>query len=77
MKQELENVKKSDIMSNVIEFVLTAGFFAVLFIICLPTLLIFSEGHDGEITVWNFVGIAWLLILVKIAHYVIKKKHNG
>lgn len=77
MKQEIENMKNGDHMGKVIEFVLTAGVFAVLFIICLPTLLIFSEGHDGGITVWNFVGIAWLLILVKIAHYVIKKKHNG
>ena len=77
MTQEIENVKKSNIISKVIEFVLISGIFAVLFILCLPTLLIFSEGHDGGITVWNFVGIAWLLMLVKTWHYVAKQKNNG
>ena len=31
----------------------------VLMAICAPCLLIFSEGKDGNVTIWNFVGFAW------------------
>lgn len=77
MTQEIENVKKSNIISKVIDFILIAGVFAVFFILCLPTLLIFRERPDEGITVWNFVGVAWFLVLVGIGYYVFKKKDNG
>jgi len=34
-----------------------------LLALCAPCLLVFSVGHDGELTIWNFVGLAWCLIL--------------
>lgn len=37
-----------------------------LIAICLPCLLIFSTGTDGEMTVWNWVGIGWLAMLVVV-----------
>lgn len=77
MNQNIDINKKSDIIGKVVNFVMTAGVFAMLFILCLPVLLIFSEGSDGGITVWNFVGIAWLLVLVAIGHKVFKKQNNG
>ena len=37
---------------------------AFLVAMCLPCLLILSEGRDGELTVWNFIGLAWAVGLV-------------
>lgn len=34
--------------------------------LCTPCLLIFSVGKDGELTIWNFVGLAWGVILYKL-----------
>ena len=34
--------------------------------LCAPCLLVFSEGHDGELTILNFVGWAWCVILYGI-----------
>lgn len=36
---------------------------AVLIISISPIALVFSCGDDGGITVWNFVGLAYLLVL--------------
>ena len=30
-----------------------------LVVLVAPCLLILSVGNDGELTVWNFVGLAW------------------
>ena len=35
-----------------------------LIAICLPCLLIFSTGIDGEMTFWNWFGLGWLAMLV-------------
>ena len=43
----------------------TAAVMAVL-VICSPVLLIFSTGNDGELTIWNFVGMAWLVMLILV-----------
>ena len=53
-------------VKKIMKRTLMAGAFCLLFILCLPTLLIFSEGHDGSITIWNFVGIGWLLGIVYV-----------
>ena len=37
-----------------------------LITLCTPCLLIFSVGKDGELTIWNFVGLAWGIIIYKI-----------
>ena len=34
-----------------------------LIALCLPCFLIFSSGNNGELTVWNFVGIGWTCVL--------------
>ena len=34
--------------------------------LCAPCVFVFSVGHDGELTIWNFVGLAWCLILYGI-----------
>lgn len=34
--------------------------------LCAPCVLVFSVGHDGELTIWNFVGLAWCVILYGI-----------
>lgn len=36
----------------------------VIALLCSPVLLIFTEGQDGAPTVWNFVGIGWLAMLI-------------
>ena len=42
---------------------LTASLLA-LFVMVAPCFLIFSVGKDGELTVWNFVGMLWCLLVV-------------
>ena len=34
--------------------------------LCAPCLLVLFEGHDGELTILNFVGLAWCVILYGI-----------
>lgn len=45
----------------------------VVMILLSPCLLIFTEGKDGGITIWNFVGIAYLLGVIWIVGHVIKR----
>lgn len=42
---------------------ITAAVVMVVVVLLSPTLLIFSESKDGSITIWNFVGIAYLLLI--------------
>ena len=42
---------------------LMAAMVVALIVLCLPCFLIFSSGNDGELTVWNFVGIGWTCVL--------------
>lgn len=35
-------------------------------VVCLPCLLVFSEGNNGSITIWNIVGIVWMMFLAKV-----------
>lgn len=49
------------------------GLFIVMMIVLSPCLLIFTESKDGSITIWNFVGIAYMLGIVWIIGYVIKQ----
>lgn len=50
------------------KMVLSIGMMVVialtLIAICLPCLLIFSTGVDGEMTFWNWFGLGWLAMLV-------------
>lgn len=47
-------------------WMLMASLWLALLALCAPCFLVFSVGHDGELTVWNFVGLAWCLILYGI-----------
>ena len=49
------------------------GLFIVMMIVLSPCLLIFTESKDGGITIWNFVGIAYMLGIVWIIGYVIRR----
>ena len=59
--------------NKLIQFVLYATMYLIAFLFTLPTLLIFSKGKDDSITVWNFVGILWLLMLCWIVGKISKK----
>ena len=51
---------------------------AVLFVAMIPLspcLLVFTEGKDGGITIWNFVGIAYILGVIAIIWF-INKRHQ-
>jgi hypothetical protein len=39
-------------------------------LLCAPCILIFSTGNDGELTIWNLVGIGWLLMLIVVARII-------
>lgn len=39
----------------------TVACLLTLAVMVAPCLLIFSVGKDGELTVWNFVGLVWML----------------
>lgn len=52
----------------------------VVMVLLSPILLIFTESKDGSITIWNFVGIAYLLMVVWLGDRVnkyYKAKNNG
>lgn len=46
--------------------VLTAAMIIAMLVLAAPCLLIFCEGNDGNPTVWNFVGIAWIVGLAVV-----------
>ena len=47
-------------------WMLMASLWLALLALCAPCVLLFSVGHDGELTVWNFVGLAWCLFIYGI-----------
>lgn len=62
--------------AHLIHILLSLGVMATVMILLSPILLIFTEGRDGSITVWNFVGIAYLLGIICIIGYT-RKHYNG
>ena len=62
--------------AHLIHILLSLGVMATVSILLSPILLIFTEGRDGSITVWNFVGIASLLGIICIIGYT-RKHYNG
>lgn len=64
--------------NSVLRIIIAIAAWLVVMILLSPCLLIFTEGKDGGITVWNFVGIAYLLGVIGIVGYAIKKhKDDG
>jgi len=43
-----------------------------LMVLCAPAFLVFSVGKDGELTIWNVVGLLWCGGL----YWLFKKKIN-
>ena len=48
---------------KILSISLMAAMVVALVALCLPCFLIFSQGSDGELTVWNFIGIGWTCVL--------------
>ena len=44
------------IMKKILSLSMMAAMVLAMILLCLPCFLIFSQGSDGELTVWNFVG---------------------
>ena len=51
-------------MKKLKSWLAVAGLWLLGFILVCPCLLTFTEGMDGSPTVWNFVGLAWIVMLV-------------
>ena len=65
---------------RILHTMITIAVGIVVVVLLSPTLLIFSEGKDGSITIWNFVGIGHLLLIVWLAGKVnghFKKADDG
>jgi hypothetical protein len=65
--------KMITMVKKVYGYVLTAILIAALGLLCAPCLLIFTTGTDGELTIWNIVGLVWMAGLVIF----FKMKSNG
>ena len=48
---------------------MTTACLLALAILCAPCFLIFSVGKDGELTVWNLVGMLWMVVLFGVFKY--------
>ena len=55
--------KLAFMVSKVIGGLWMAACLLALGIMVAPCFLIFSVGKDGELTVWNLVGLAWMWVL--------------
>ena len=51
------------IMKKILSLSMMAAMVLAMILLCLPCFLIFSQGPDGELTVWKFVGVAWTCML--------------
>lgn len=51
-------------MKKIAQFVVLALIYLFVLVLFAPVLLIISEGPDGGITIWNFVGIAYVVAWV-------------
>lgn len=40
-----------------------------LFVMVAPCFLTFSVGKDGELTVWNLVGLVWCVVVAFVFKY--------
>lgn len=59
---------------------ISVAIMAVVLVLLSPILLIFTESKEGCITIWNFVGIGYLLLIMWLAERVnkyYKSKNNG
>lgn len=64
-------------MKKIAQFVVLALIYLFVLVLFAPVLLIITEGPDGVITIWNFVGIAYLLAWVAVISYYERRRRHG
>jgi hypothetical protein len=64
-------------MKKIAQFVVLALIYLLVLVLFAPVLLIITEGPDGGITIWNFVGIAYALAwVIGISIYERRRQHG-
>lgn len=71
-----KNTKKMRMFKNVWSIMLAILLVAVCIVIFLPVTLIFTEGENGEMTIWNWIGLAYAVLVVVVLKY-LYKNGNG
>ena len=64
-------------MKKIAQFVVLALIYLFVLVLFAPVLLIITEGPDGGITIWNFVGIAYLLAWVAVISFYDRRRRRG
>ena len=64
-------------MKKIAQFVILALIYFFVLVLFAPVLLIITEGPDGGITIWNFVGIAYLLAWVAVLSFYERRRQHG
>ena len=64
-------------MKKIAQFVILALIYLIVLVLFAPVLLIITEGPDGGITIWNFVGIAYLMAWVAVISYYERRRRHG
>ena len=64
-------------MKKFAQFLVLALIYLLVVVLFTPVLLIITEGPDGGITIWNFVGIAYLLAWVAVIFYYERRRLHG
>lgn len=64
-------------MKKIAQFVILALIYLLVLVLFTPVLLIITEGPDGGITIWNFVGIAYLLAWVAVISFYERRRQHG
>lgn len=70
MEERKKKYKLTKTLMIMAQKIIHCGMLAVMWLALLllfaPCLLIFSVGDDGEITVWNFIGVLWMAIIWRV-----------
>ena len=64
-------------MKKFAQFLVLALIYLLVVVLFTPVLFIITEGPDGGITIWNFVGIAYLLAWVAVISYYDRRRKHG
>jgi hypothetical protein len=59
-------------MEKMIYYIQLVVLFVAGCLVLSPCLLMFTTGHEGEPTIWNVVGVAWLYVLYRIVKIICK-----
>lgn len=64
-------------MKKIAQYLVLAPIYLFVLVLFAPVLLIVSEGPDGGITIWNFVGITYLLAWVAVLSFFERRRKHG